>query len=105
MSDRLILTPEWERDWRRARYKRLSELGLCTCCGKEKNDGTRLCARCKETQRLGRQARQRERAANNLCRRCGAPLPDDRYTHCKLCRLDASERVKRYYHRKKGEEE
>lgn len=105
MSEQFYLTPEKERDWRRRRYWRLKEKGVCTCCGQVRSDGTNLCARCKETQRRSHEILRQDRIKNNLCRRCGAPLPDTRYTHCLKCRLDASERVKKAYWRKKEEKE
>ena len=81
MSEEFYLTPEKERDWRRRRYWRLKEKGVCTCCGQERSDGTNLCARCKETQRRSHEILRQERIKKNLCRRCGTPLPDTKPSH------------------------
>lgn len=71
----------------KAKRKRWKQLGLCSGCGKEREDKAFLvCAACREKSKAMGKKRALSRKANSLCTKCGDVLdPSSALSTCDSC--------------------
>lgn len=90
------------REYRRKRYNKIKEKGLCTRCGRStNNNGKTLCNEClikrrrydKERNRRKGIVSQEERGNGTYCYRCCKPVETKGEKLCESCKKKASEHM------------